>query len=151
MPRPLPSSRARRIAKRIGLAGCSLAAFAFAASIQSIWVYRVQGLGAFGIYAGYVGFVGESEASFYYQVGWTVSPPILPLAWIDHSPVVVKSGECSVALWLVLACTMLPTALLCHRDRRTVKPGCCRVCGYDLRASKRKCPECGTAIAGSSR
>ena len=151
MRRTLPPSRTRRIAKWTGLAGCLLAGLAFAASIQSICVYRVRGLGAFGIYAGYVGFVGESEAKFYYPVGWNVAPPVEPLAWIDYSPVVIKSGECSIALWLVLACTMLPTAILWRRDRRTVKPGCCRVCGYDLRASKRVCPECGTAIASPTR
>ena len=52
----------------------------------------------------------------------------------------------AIPLWLPFALALIPTALLWHRDRRTVKPGCCRQCGYDLRASKKTCPECGTGI-----
>lgn len=42
--------------------------------------------------------------------------------------------------------SLLPVAwiaLFLHR-RRAKKPGCCAKCGYDLRASPERCPECGT-------
>ena len=53
----------------------------------------------------------------------------------------------SMPFWCLLTLAAIPTAVLWHRDRRTVKPGCCLTCGYDLRASKKTCPECGTDVA----
>jgi hypothetical protein len=48
------------------------------------------------------------------------------------------------AAWLL----MLLTAAL-HRRRQRLK-GCCQKCGYDLRASPERCPECGAATSAST-
>ena len=62
-----------------------------------------------------------------------------------------RQGAC-IPMWTLLVAAALPTVILWHRDRcKKVKPGCCLTCGYDLRASKKTCPECGTAIAPEPR
>jgi len=37
-------------------------------------------------------------------------------------------------------------AIAWHRRRERLRAGLCRNCGYDLRASSERCPECGTPI-----
>jgi len=54
--------------------------------------------------------------------------------------------------WAVIAALLLPMGLwagIGWRQRRRIKAGCCVNCGYDLRATPEKCPECGRAVKGS--
>lgn len=49
---------------------------------------------------------------------------------------------------IVLLLILAAAPALGRVDWRSRRPraGCCRVCGYDLRASRDRCPECGTAV-----
>jgi hypothetical protein len=53
----------------------------------------------------------------------------------------------SVPFWAVAALTLVAPAIMLQRrlkDRRWRRAGLCPTCGYDLRASRGRCPECGT-------
>jgi hypothetical protein len=55
----------------------------------------------------------------------------------------------AVPLWFVAAVStgmLITTLILLSRDRCRVLRGRCTNCGYDLRASKDRCPECGVLM-----
>ena len=54
----------------------------------------------------------------------------------------------TVPFWFIALAALAPPALAAARAarrRRRARAGRCRACGYDLRASPDRCPECGAA------
>jgi len=59
-----------------------------------------------------------------------------------------------IPFWLPLLFTIVPPLwwlILKMQKLRRRRDGLCRECGYDLRASSDRCPECGTPIAMTER
>jgi hypothetical protein len=59
-------------------------------------------------------------------------------------------GVLAVRYWLLLTLSLLPTLpllyayLLHHRRTTRTRQNLCPICGYDLRTTPTRCPECGT-------
>lgn len=67
---------------------------------------------------------------------------------------IVAFTQIVVPWWFLLACVSLsplrwvvPLVRRLRRVRNMRYQGCCRRCGYDLRATPTRCPECGTPTA----
>lgn len=58
------------------------------------------------------------------------------------------SATLTLPHWLLLCVfAILPSVTITRAIRKHARPsGTCRKCGYDLRASKERCPECGTPV-----
>ena len=52
--------------------------------------------------------------------------------------------------WFLLVMAITPAAWAGWRMRRSRESGRCRKCGYDLRATPMRCPECGTEVADAA-
>lgn len=93
-------------------------------------------------------FVGGRNPRPTYAMGWTFAgfgyrSVTDPTRWL---------WEFRVPMWAVAAAlAAVPGVQVLSRRRRKRKPaaGLCGGCGYDLRSSKGRCPECGTAIPDS--
>ncbi|HEY2589606.1 MAG TPA: hypothetical protein VGI81_27925 [Tepidisphaeraceae bacterium] len=77
-----------------------------------------------------------SACAWYATARFTFEDPAMPIA-------TVVSFAAAVPLLLVRP---LFPALRAERRRR----GCCLHCGYDLQASKDRCPECGTPTTSNA-
>jgi hypothetical protein len=74
--------------------------------------------------------------------------PAVELAWLFSGLEYVRVG---VPLWFVELLACLPSAWWGWRvlRRRRIKPGFCVQCGYDLRATPERCPECGMVVGAA--
>ena len=99
---------------------------------------------------GYVrGVVHESYPAVNHPVLGTRYPLGFGFDHIDHSDTDQVEGVWTVTfpLWAgALLTAALPAVRLAHRARRIHRPGLCPSCAYDLRATPRRCPECGTPV-----
>jgi hypothetical protein len=73
------------------------------------------------------------------------SPPGRPVrvAWVEYS----------VPCWMLGLLTVAPASVVTRSARRRYRRpvGYCRHCGYDLRATPDRCPECGLVVGEAMR
>jgi hypothetical protein len=80
---------------------------------------------------------------FQFDAGTITPPPMIQgIPPMDYTAIVIPDWA------LVLCLGFLPArrAAAFFKNRRRVLEGHCKACGYDLRATPDRCPECGTII-----
>jgi hypothetical protein len=78
--------------------------------------------------------------------------PVTAEQGIDPARITGQRGVVIPSWFMTLAFTLIPTITLLKLIRSFTRrsAGRCAVCGYDLRASPDRCPECGTVPAAAA-
>jgi hypothetical protein len=84
-------------------------------------------------------------------VGLIAAVGVLASFWKESSKYAQFTYFASMALCLIGLCVLAVVDVRVLRKRRRLAAGLCPACGYDLRASKDRCPECGLAIMPQKR
>ena len=93
---------------------------------------------------------GRNSALIMASTGDKPRPNAIPLHdWILGTWSGPRTQSHSPLLGIAVAFLVLPSfaAIRTIRHMMRARIGCCPNCGYDLRASADRCPECGTAVA----
>jgi hypothetical protein len=91
-----------------------------------------------------IGFSAYPTSGFWWRLGF---------AYVRTERPVLSGRTVAIPYWFVTSLlAVVPALWLINRVRRTarISRNCCPTCGYDMRATPGRCPECGTAAPESA-
>ena len=85
--------------------------------------------------------------SWFNRIGFNVR--VVTFKPLGNSPSIAHSQSLCIPCWFAVIMTAAPVALWIYcfiKGRKRPQTGTCLGCGYDLRATRDRCPECGKAV-----